>query len=63
MNKIIKLALITPLLLVATSCGDNEKDFDFFTVEKVQSKFLELIIEASGSVEAISSIEIKSKAC
>ena len=62
MNKIIKLALISPLLFVATSCGDNEKDFDFFTVEKVKSKFLELIIEASGSVEAISSIEIKSKA-
>ena len=62
MNKFIKLALISPLLLVTTSCGDNEKDFDFFTVEKVQSKFLELIIEASGSVEAISSIEIKSKA-
>jgi len=62
MNKIIKLALISPLLLVATNCGDNKKDFDFFTVEKVQSKFLELIIEASGSVEAISSIEIKSKA-
>jgi len=47
---------------MTTSCGDNKKDFDFFTVEKVQSKFLELIIEASGSVEAISSIEIKSKA-
>ena len=62
MNKFIKLALISPLLLVTTSCGDNEKDFDFFTVDKVQSKFLELIIEASGSVEAISSIEIKSKA-
>ena len=62
MNKIIKLALISPLLLIATGCGDNEKDFDFFTVEKVESKFLELIIEASGSVEAISSIEIKSKA-
>ena len=62
MNKFIKLALVSPLLLVTTSCGDNKKDFDFFTVEKVQSKFLELIIEASGSVEAISSIEIKSKA-
>ncbi len=62
MNKFIKLALISPLLLMTTSCGDNKKDFDFFTVEKVQSKFLELIIEASGSVEAISSIEIKSKA-
>ena len=62
MNRIIKLALISPLLLLATGCGDNEKDFDFFTVEKVESKFLELIIEASGSVEAISSIEIKSKA-
>ena len=62
MNKFIKLALISPLLLMVTSCGDNKKDFDFFTVEKVQSKFLELIIEASGSVEAISSIEIKSKA-
>ena len=62
MNKFIKLALISPLLLVTTSCGDNKKDFDFFTVEKVHSTFLELIIEASGSVEAISSIEIKSKA-
>lgn len=62
MNKFIKLALISPLLLMTISCGDNKKDFDFFTVEKVQSKFLELIIEASGSVEAISSIEIKSKA-
>ena len=62
MNKFIKLALISPLLLMTVSCGDNKKDFDFFTVEKVQSKFLELIIEASGSVEAISSIEIKSKA-
>ena len=62
MNKIIKLALISALLLLATGCGDNEKDFDFFTVEKVESKFLELIIEASGSVEAISSVEIKSKA-
>ena len=62
MNKFIKLALISPLLFMIMSCGDNKKDFDFFTVEKVQSKFLELIIEASGSVEAISSIEIKSKA-
>ena len=62
MNKFIKLALISQLLLITTGCGNNEKDFDFFTVEKVQSKFLELIIEASGSVEAISSIEIKSKA-
>ncbi len=62
MNKLIKLALISPLLFLTTSCGDNKKDFDFFTVEKVQSKVLELIIEASGSVEAISSIEIKSKA-
>ena len=62
MNKFIKLALISPLLHVTTSCGDTKKDFDFFTVEKVESKFLELIIEASGSVEAISSIEIKSKA-
>ena len=62
MNKFINLALISPLLLMTISCGDNKKDFDFFTVEKVQSKFLELIIEASGSVEAISSIEIKSKA-
>mgnify|MGYP006086752069 CR=1 FL=1 len=62
MNKIIKLALIFPLLLLVVSCGNNEKDFDFFTVEKVESKFLELIIEASGSIEAISAIEIKSKA-
>ena len=45
-----------------TSCGESEKDFDFYTVEKAESRYLELTIEASGSVEAISTIEIKSKA-
>ena len=33
-----------------------------FTIERAESRYLELIIDASGSVEAISSIEIKSKA-
>ena len=49
-------------LFLIVSCGDNNEEFDLFTIEKAESRYLELIIDASGSVEAISSIEIKSKA-
>jgi len=60
---IIKHLLTLSLFsLMLTSCGESEKDFDFYTVEKAESRYLELTIEASGSVEAISTIEIKSKA-
>lgn len=49
-------------LFLIISCGDNNEEFDLFTIERAESRYLELIIDASGSVEAISSIEIKSKA-
>ena len=62
MLKFKHLTLIFLLTVFTTSCSDEDEDFDFYTVEKVKSRYLELIIEASGSVEAISSVEIKSKA-
>ena len=60
MKKNFFLSLSALFLIV--SCGDNNEEFDLFTIEKAESRYLELIIDASGSVEAISSIEIKSKA-
>ena len=60
MKKNFILSLSALFLIV--SCGDNNEEFDLFTIEKAESRYLELIIDASGSVEAISSIEIKSKA-
>ena len=60
MKKNFFLSLSALFLIV--SCGDNNEEFDLFTIERAESRYLELIIDASGSVEAISSIEIKSKA-
>ena len=60
MKKNFILSLSTLFLIV--SCGDNNEEFDLYTIERAESRYLELIIDASGSVEAISSIEIKSKA-
>jgi HlyD family secretion protein len=47
-----------------TACGGakDEEEFKFYTKKEVDTKELELTVEASGTVEAISSIEIKSKA-
>ena len=56
------LILTICIMLVIGSCGGNDEEFDLYTIEKAESRYLELIIDASGSVEAISSIEIKSKA-
>ena len=61
MNK-TKLTLSIATLICLVSCGDKQENFDLYTIEKAESRSLELIIDASGSVEAISSIEIKSKA-
>jgi HlyD family secretion protein len=46
------------------SCGDSKKEeeFKFYALKEAGSQQLELTVEASGTVEAISSIEIKSKA-
>ena len=60
-----KLLPITVLILVLSSCGsDNEssQETTFYKKETVNQKKLELSIEASGIIEAISSVEIKSKA-
>ena len=55
----VKVALTSCLAFVVVSCGEEEENFDLYTIEKAEPRSLELIIEASGSVEAISSIEIK----
>ena len=44
-------------------CGSGESsDTQFYKTEKTTSQVLEVSIEASGVIEAISSVEIKSKA-
>src|SRR6056300_1078174 len=63
MNK--NLLYITFLTLVISSCGSDDKapqEATFYKKEIVNQKKLELSIEASGIIEAISSVEIKSKA-
>jgi HlyD family secretion protein len=49
-------------VLVACGGAKDEEEFKFYTKKEVDTKELELTVEASGTVEAISSIEIKSKA-
>ena len=63
--KNIKLLHISFFILILTSCGssnDDTKETTFYKKENVSTKKLELSIEASGIIEAISSVEIKSKA-
>ncbi len=53
------------LLIILSSCGSNsepKKETTFYKKESIVNKKLELSIEASGIIEAISSVEIKSKA-
>lgn len=63
MNK--KFLAVSSLVLILASCGtDNQssQETTFYKKESVNQKKLELSIEASGIIEAISSVEIKSKA-
>ena len=64
--KNIKILNISFLILILASCGssndDASKETTFYKKENVSTKKLELSIEASGIIEAISSVEIKSKA-
>ena len=63
MNK--KFLTVCSLMLILASCGtDNQssQETTFYKKESVNQKKLELSIEASGIIEAISSVEIKSKA-
>ena len=60
-----KLLSVSLIVLILSSCGaDNKKSQEttFYKKEAVNQKKLELSIEASGIIEAISSVEIKSKA-
>ena len=54
--------LLVTLLLVSCGGGADEDEFKFYTLKEAGAQQLELTVEASGTVEAISSIEIKSKA-
>lgn len=61
-----RLTFVIPfLLIILSSCGSNsepQKETTFYKKESIVTKKLELSIEASGIIEAISSVEIKSKA-
>ena len=58
-----KLFLLS-LALIITACGSGEpeKPTTYYKKQDISSELLEVSIEASGIIEAISSIEIKSKA-
>ena len=65
MNNITKYILFLPLVLFLVSCGGDSSSDDSFTYyqkKPVEASKLDLTIEASGEVEAIYSVEIKSKA-
>jgi len=65
MNRLIFKIFYLPLsLILIASCGGGkeEEEFKFYALKEATSQQLELTVEASGTVEAISSIEIKSKA-
>ena len=63
-NKIFKGMSLFLLLILVVGCGGGkeEEEFKFYALKEAASQQLELTVEASGTVEAISSIEIKSKA-
>ena len=61
-----RLTFVIPfLLIILSSCGSNsepQKETTFYKKESIVTKKLELSIEASGIIEALSSVEIKSQA-
>ena len=64
-NILFKGTSIIAVILVISACGsepESNQETAFYKKENITNKRLELSIEASGVIEAISSIEIKSKA-
>ncbi len=63
-HSIIRKVSLSISLIFIASCGGGkeEEEFKFYALKEAGSQQLELTVEASGTVEAISSIEIKSKA-
>ena len=53
--------ILSTALIVSCGGGKEEEEFKFYALKEAASQQLELTVEASGTVEAISSIEIKSK--
>ena len=60
MNKYI--FLLVSILIIVSCGGSDSKDTQFYKKEQTVPQSLEVSIEASGVIEAISSVEIKSKA-
>lgn len=60
----VKSFVVALSIIFLASCGGGKKEeeFKFYTLKEAGTQQLELTVEASGTVEAISSIEIKSKA-
>ena len=64
-NILLKRSFFLVVILFISGCGserDAQQQTTFYKKENITNKRLELSIEASGVIEAISSIEIKSKA-
>ncbi len=64
-NILFKGTSIIGVILVISACGsepESNQETTFYKKENITNKRLQLSIEASGVIEAISSIEIKSKA-
>jgi len=59
-KKTSSIGFVFFLILIFSS--GQEESFDFYSIKKVVPKKLIISVEASGNVEAISSVEIKSKA-
>ena len=63
--KIKNLLTISTVLIIVAACGKPDQPAEattFYKKDNVSEKKLEVSIEASGIIEAISSVEIKSKA-
>jgi len=63
--KIKNLIIISTVLIIVAACGKPDQPAEattFYKKDTVSEKKLEVSIEASGIIEAISSVEIKSKA-
>ena len=60
--KNFKYILTTVILVSACGGGAEEKQTQFYKKEQTTPQKLEVSIDASGVIEAISSVEIKSKA-
>ena len=63
-HSIVRKVTLSISLMFLVSCGGGkeEEEFKFYALKEAGSQQLELTVEASGTIEAISSIEIKSKA-